>query len=116
MSNKTNIEEDIETWKEFINKHKEYGFYGIIKSEKIETLENILADRENYKNKYDSLVEKIKEEIALLEKEKLRLEVTLRRMTKKDYDRGLYDEYNYIKLKIQILKELLDTEKEKYQK
>lgn len=46
MSNKTNIEEDIEIWKELIEQYKDYGFYGIIKPEKLKALENILADRE----------------------------------------------------------------------
>lgn len=84
--NKTNMEEDIKVkvLEEFVKDYKEYGFYGIIKSEKIKILENLIKrnkeleelleektmrigfeDKENYIPK--SLVEEKIEEIKKYE-------------------------------------------------
>lgn len=46
------MEEDIKVVEEFVERYKGYGFYGIIKKEKIEALERIVLD---YKQKLNAL-------------------------------------------------------------
>lgn len=129
MNTKTNIEEDIKQLKIIKeNIDKKY-----IKTRNSKAIENILADRErqekekeihikleqqhkkeylDIKDKYDSLIKKIKSEIEKLKKDKKIFEYDLRSRTKENYDKNIYEIYNNIEQRIKALQELLDKKEE----
>jgi len=100
MNNKTNIEEDIKILKEiqetnraWLKETKEPNCEKIYLRD-IQAIENVLADRENYKTKYDTLVEKIKEEIKEL---------------KNQCGGNVFHIQQTINAEIRLLQKLLDT-------